>query len=237
MILSGSPVQRPNGINWDLAVNFTRNRSKVIALTEGLDIYSLTGRNGATIQARVGERMGDIYGAGFQRVEEEGSEYFGQIIHNVDGTPLTDSELVYQGNYNPDWMMGIQNNIRYKRISLGILFDARYGGTVVSMTKTIGSTSGQLEETLYGRDNGYDLSLEGNGIISPGVIRNSDGSYTPNTMKISSRDWHNRYYERSNVEAAKYDASFINSVKSRLVIQYPHHYCQEPLSVKLKYPW
>src|SRR5690606_11477336 len=60
-----------------------------------------------------------------------------------------------------------------------------------------------------GRDNGYDLSLEGNGIISPGVIRNSDGSFTPNTIKISSRDWHNRYYERSNVEAAKYDASFI----------------------------
>src|SRR5690606_33501652 len=88
-------------------------------------------------------------------------------------------------------------------------FDGRYGGTVVSMTKTIGSTSGQLEETLYGRQNGYDLSQEGNGIISPGVIRNSDGSFTPNTLKISARDWHNRYYERSNVEAAKYDASFI----------------------------
>lgn len=209
IILTGNPVQRPNGVSWDIAVNFTRNRSKVIELTEGLDIYSLTGRNGATIQARVGERMGNIYGAGFQRVEDENSEYFGQIIHNTSGTPLTGSELVLQGNYNPDWMLGIQNSIRFKGISLGVLFDGRYGGTVVSMTKTIGSTSGQLQETLYGRENGYDLSLEGNGIISPGVIRNNDGSFTPNTIKISSRDWHNRYYERSNVEAAKYHASFI----------------------------
>jgi outer membrane receptor protein involved in Fe transport len=209
VILSGSPFQNPTGLSWDIGLNFTRNRSKVIELTEGLDIYSLTGRNGATIQARVGERMGNIYGAGFQRVEDENSEYFGQIIHNTSGTPLTGSELVLQGNYNPDWMLGVQNTLRFKGVSLGILFDGRYGGTVVSMTKTIGSTSGQLEETLLGRDNGYDLSIEGNGILSPGVIRNEDGSFTPNTIKISSRNWHNRYYERSNVEAAKYDASFI----------------------------
>ena len=80
---------------------------------------------------------------------------------------------------------------------------------MVSRTKTIGSTSGQLEETLLGRENGYDLSVEGNGIVSPGVVQNSDGSYSPNTVKITSRNWHNRYYERNNVEAAKYDATFL----------------------------
>jgi len=209
VILSGTPLQRPNGLNWNVMVNFTRNRSKVLELTDGLEIYSLTGRNGATIQARVGERMGNIYGASFQRVEDESSPYHGQIIHNSTGYPLTGSDLKLQGNYNPDWMVGIQNSFSYKNLSLGFLFDGRYGGTVVSMTKTIGSTSGQLAETIYGRENGYDLSQEGNGIISPGVIRNADGSFTPNTIKLSSRDWHNRYYERSNVEAAKYDASFI----------------------------
>ncbi|MEQ9415388.1 MAG: SusC/RagA family TonB-linked outer membrane protein, partial [Cyclobacteriaceae bacterium] len=55
---------------------------------------------------------------------------------------------------------------------------------------------------------GYDLTDAANGIISEGVIDNGDGTYTPNTIKISSRDWHNRYYERNNVEAAKYDASY-----------------------------
>ncbi|SHM70316.1 TonB-linked outer membrane protein, SusC/RagA family [Cyclobacterium lianum] len=209
LVLTGSPIQNVTGLNWNVSANFTRNRSKVLELTDDLDTYSMVGRNGATIQARIGERMGNIYGRGFARVTDANSPYFGQIIHNTSGTPLTATELVLQGNYNPDWMLGIQNNFNYKRLTFGFLFDIRYGGIVVSRTKTIGSTSGQLEETLLGRENGYDLSQEGNGIISPGVIQTADGSYVPNEMKISSRDWHNRYYERSNVEAAKYDASFV----------------------------
>lgn len=209
LVLSGNPVQNVNGLNWNVMANFTRNRSKVLQLTDDLNSYSMVGRNGATIQARIGERMGNIYGRGFARVEDANSPYFGQIIHNTTGTPITSPELVLQGNYNPDWMLGIQNNFNYKRFTLGFLFDIRQGGIVVSRTKTIGSTSGQLEETLLGRENGYDLDVEGNGIISPGVIQNADGSFVPNTIKISSRDWHNRYYERSNVEAAKYDASFV----------------------------
>lgn len=209
IVMSANPIRSSSGFNWSLMANFTRNRGKVFELTDDLDTYSLTGRNGADIQARVGERMGNIYGRGFARVEDENSEYFGQIIHNSTGTPLLDPELKLQGNYNPDWMLGLQNNFSYKGINLGFLFDFRYGGIVVSRTKTIGSTSGQLAETLYGRETGYDLEDEGNGIISEGVVANADGSYSPNTFETTSRNWHNRYYERDNVEAAKYDATFL----------------------------
>lgn len=207
-VLNARVVQNSK-LTWDVTANFTRTRGYVLELTEGLDTYTLTGRNGANIQARIGERMGNIYGAGFARVEDPSSPYFGQIIHNTSGTPITDPTLKLQGNYNPDWMLGLANSLNYKGISLGFLFDYRHGGIVVSRTKTIGSTSGQLEETLFGRENGYDLNVEGNGIISEGVIRNADGSFTPNTIKITSRNWHNRYYERNNVEAAKYDATFL----------------------------
>ncbi|RZS97844.1 SusC/RagA family TonB-linked outer membrane protein [Cecembia calidifontis] len=204
-----NPIKRASGFRWDIMANFTRNRGKVLELTDGLDTYTLTSNNGAFIQARIGERMGNIYGVGFARVKDPNSPFFGEIIHNATGTPLRDPELVLQGNYNPDWMLGIQNNFAYKNFTFGFLFDIRYGGIVVSRTKTIGSTSGQLEETLLGRANGYDLTLEGNGIISPGVIDNGDGTYRPNDVKITSRNWHNRYYERNNVEAAKYDASYV----------------------------
>ncbi len=209
IVALANPIKRDNGFRWDVIANFSRNRGKVIELTEGLDTYTLTERNGAFVQARIGERMGNIYGVGFARVEDPSSPFFGEIIHNATGTPLRDPELKLQGNYNPDWMLGIQNNFTYKNFSFGFLFDIRYGGIVVSRTKTIGSTSGQLEETLLGRENGYDLSLEGNGIISPGVISNGDGTFRPNDVKITSRNWHNRFYERNNVEAAKYDASYI----------------------------
>jgi TonB-linked SusC/RagA family outer membrane protein len=208
-VVNATILNSERGLKWNMVANFTRTRGKVLELTEGLDAYTLTDRNGAIIQARVGERMGNIYGVGFERVEDESSQYFGQIVHNSTGTPLRDPEVKLQGNYNPDWMLGLQNNFSYKGLSLGFLFDFRYGGIVVSRTKTIGSTSGQLAETLYGRENGYDLEVEGNGIISPGVVQNADGSYSPNTYKTTSRNWHNRYYERNNVEAAKYDATFL----------------------------
>ncbi|WP_194976222.1 SusC/RagA family TonB-linked outer membrane protein [Aquiflexum lacus] len=209
IVAMANPIRKNNSFRWDVVANFTRNRGKVIELTEGLDTYTLTERNGAFVQARIGERMGNMYGVGFARVDDPNSPFFGEIIHNSTGTPLRDSELVLQGNYNPDWMLGIQNSFSYKNFSFGFLFDIRYGGIVVSRTKTIGSTSGQLEETLFGRENGYDLSVEGNGIVSPGVIANGDGTFRPNDIKITSRNWHNRYYERNNVEAAKYDASYI----------------------------
>ena len=209
IVLSGSPVKTASGFSWDFMANFTRTRGTVLELTDNLSTYSMTGRNGANIQARVGERMGNIYGAGFSRVEDPASEYFGEIIHTTTGTPITDPTLKLQGNYNPDWMLGLQNNLSYKGFNLGFLFDFRYGGIVVSRTKTIGSTSGQLEETIFGRENGYDLAVEGNGIISQGVIKNADGTFKPNDVEITSRNWHNRYYERNNVEAALYDATFL----------------------------
>ncbi len=209
IVLSGNPVRSESGFRWDFMANFTRTRGTVLELTDNLTTYSMTGRNGANIQARVGERMGNIYGAGFSRVDDPASEYYGEIIHTTTGTPITDPTLKLQGNYNPDWMLGLQNNLSYKGFNLGFLFDFRYGGIVVSRTKTIGSTSGQLEETLYGRENGYDLAVEGNGIISEGVIKNADGSFKPNDVEITSRNWHNRYYERNNVEAALYDATYL----------------------------
>src|SRR5690606_16565861 len=36
----------------------------------------------------------------------------------------------------------------------------------------------------------------------------SPGQYEPNTTNVDARTFNNRYYERDNVEAAKYDASY-----------------------------
>ena len=216
VMLHARPLQLESGLNWDINFNFSRNRSRVLELAEGINAYTLIERNGAYVQARVGEQMGDIYGIGFLRVDDPSSQYHGQIIHSAEGTPLRDTELVNQGNYNPDWMLGIQNSFTYRGINLNFLFDIRQGGILVSRTKTIGSTSGQLLETLYGRPNGYDMSDPANGILSEGVIANGDGTYRPNDVKITSRNWHNRYYERDNVEAAKYDASYVKLREVRL---------------------
>jgi hypothetical protein len=107
--------------------------------------------------------------------------------------------LVYQGDYAPDYTLGWMNTFRYKAFDFSFLLDTRQGGIVVSRTKTIGSTSGQLKETLVGRENG---------IVGAGVVETSSGVYVTNTTNVDARTYNNQYYKRDNVDAAKYDASY-----------------------------
>ena len=122
---------------------------------------------------------------------------------------------MYQGDYASDFTLGIQNTFKYKNVDFGFLIDTRQGGIVVSRTKTIGSTSGQLQETLEGRETG---------IVAEGVVNTgTDDSpiYTPNTVNVDVRTYNNRYYERDNVEAAKYDASYTKLREVSLGYSFP----------------
>ncbi len=195
-ILNIVPIRNDN-FTWNSTFNFSRNRSEVTDL--GGVNYTLTERNNVYIQAREGGSISAIYGRGFQRVEDPNSEFFGQLIIDNNGIPLRTDDLVYQGDYAPDYSLGILNSFRYKAFDLGFLFDIRQGGIVSSFTKIIGSTSGQLKETLEGRETG---------IVAEGVQETSPGVFTPNTTNVDARTYNNRYYERDNIEAAKYDASY-----------------------------
>ena len=198
-IASFVPVQTDN-FRWTSTFNFARNRSEVKDL--GGVNFTLTSANGAFIQAREGGSISAIYGRGFQRVEDPNSEFFGQKIVNNQGIPIRTDDLVYQGDYAPDFTLGLQNTFRYKNLDFGFLFDTRQGGIVVSRTKTRGSTSGQLMETLEGRETG----IVAEGVVNTGTAENP--VYVPNTTNVDARTYNNRFYERDNVEAAKYDASF-----------------------------
>ncbi|RIV73235.1 SusC/RagA family TonB-linked outer membrane protein [Flagellimonas aequoris] len=195
-IASFIPIKSDN-FTWRSTFNFSTNKSEVTDL--GGVNYTLTERNGAYIQAREGGSISAIYGRGFQRVEDKNSPYYGQKIFNDQGIPMRTDDLVYQGDYAPDYTLGMMNSFKYKAFDLSFLLDTRQGGIVVSRTKTIGSTSGQLKETLEGRETG---------IVGEGVVETSPGVYTPNAVNVDARTWNNRYYERDNVEAAKYDASY-----------------------------
>ncbi|WP_276369750.1 SusC/RagA family TonB-linked outer membrane protein [Chryseolinea sp. H1M3-3] len=222
------PVQSESGFQWSVNFNFSRNRSRVLELYKdpesGQEIknYVLADRY-VTVEARVGERMGDMYGIGYQRVSNDPSspyydptgEHVGEVVYNSQGKPLPTPSKMKLGNYNPDWMAGIYNTVSFKGLSLGFLFDIRYGGKVYSHTQTVGREGGIIEETLEGRANGYDLTLEGNGVIGDGVVpvRNGEGTitgYTANATKLSAREWHSTItLGRSLIEGMMYDASFV----------------------------
>lgn len=211
-IASFVPVLTDN-FKWTSTFNFSANQSEVKDL--GGVNFTLTSANGAFIQAREGGSISAIYGRGFQRVEDPNSEFFGQKIVNNQGIPVRTDDLVYQGDYAPDFTLGFQNTFRYKNVDFGFLLDTRQGGIVVSRTKTIGSTSGQLMETLEGRETG----IVAEGVVNTGTSENP--VYVPNTTNVDARTYNNRYYERDNVEAAKYDASYTKLREVTLGYSFP----------------
>jgi TonB-linked SusC/RagA family outer membrane protein len=221
-VLHLTPFKNPTGFTWDIDVNWSANRSTVKELYKdpesGQEInnYVMANRY-ITVEARVGERMGDMYGIGFERVSSDpndkyydaSGQYVGQIVYSSNGKPIATTERIKLGNYNPDWMAGVRNTFSYKGIGLSVLFDTRQGGEIYSHTQTVGREGGIIVETLEGRQDGYDLTKEGNGVIGEGVVQGADGSFAPNTTKLSAREWHTSYtLGRRLVEGVIYDASF-----------------------------
>lgn len=192
LVLNANPV-RAGKFSWDFIVNFARNRSKVVELYEGVTNYIIASPGLGTVEARVGERMGDIYGQKLLRSPD------GQIVHK-DGIPQISPTIQKLGNYNPDWMGGIYNNIRYGGLYMGFMFDTKQGGEIVSYTYAAGSEAGILPHTLPGRETG---------IVGEGVVANGDGTFSPNTINIPAPNYYRSRYHRNVTESHTFDASFV----------------------------
>ena len=221
-------VSKMNSLGWKVDLNFSSNRSKVIELSDGLTNLVMASRS-VSIEARVGERMGDMYGIGFARVQntnpagahyEASGKNVGQIVFS-NGRPVRTTDRIKMGNYNPDWLAGINNTFTYNNFKLSFLFDIRTGGEIYSHTQTVGREGGIMIETLEGRADGYDLTKPGNGVIGKGVML-VNGQYVPNDVKRTAREWHTAYTAGRNIaEGVMFDASFAKLREFQIGYNFP----------------
>lgn len=221
-------VGKKNGLRWTVDLNFSTNRSKVVELSDGLSNLVMASRS-VSIEARVGERMGDMYGIGFARVQNTNpngayydgtGKFVGQMVFS-NGRPVRTTERIKLGNYNPDWLAGINNTFTYKNFKLGFLFDIRIGGEVYSHTQTVGREGGIIIETLEGRADGYDLTKPGNGVIGNGVMV-VNGQFVANDVKRTAREWHTAFTGgRAIAEGVMYDASFVKLRELQIGFNFP----------------
>lgn len=146
MVLSGLPLKLKD-FEWEVALNYARNKNKVVELAGNLDSTLLSSNRVADLFAKKGDALGNLYVRGYQR------NAAGRIVVGTNGLPLIRAgRPVNVGNYNPDWTGGITNTFRYKAFNLSFLIDARVGGKVVSHTQAVLAGSGKTIETLNGRD-------------------------------------------------------------------------------------
>jgi TonB-linked SusC/RagA family outer membrane protein len=205
--LKGTPVLTPN-FQWNTTLNWSRNRSYVRELTNGLTSQVIFNHGGnVTIEARVGGRMGDLYGKGFQRSPD------GQVIYSSTGLPATlDPNTKVWGNAFADWKAGLLNEFTIKKVRFSFLLDYQHGGSMFSQTNHKSNTLGKTKVTLPGRDNG---------IVGNGVVRGADGVYRPNTVSVSASSYYDNYYDIGNAETNVFDASYLKLREVRLEFNLP----------------
>ncbi len=189
---------KSNKLDWTSSFNFATSRSEVVELADGIETLVIAqGPSGGTVEARPGGRMGDIYGRGFER------DPSGNIIYdNIGGfqRPRLGNEIIKLGNYNPDWSLGFNNRLAYKNFSLNVFFDYRSGGDFYSLTGSQLYRSGTVTESLDNRESDF---------VPEGVVDTGNGVFSPNNESTTGYDWYRAFYDRNNIEANTYDATFL----------------------------
>ncbi len=135
--------------NWDVNFVFSRNRTKVEELAEGFDYIVLwTDAKGGAV-TRVGDEIGQIVDDVIVRVEDPNSDYYGWPIIDEEGWDDADNwenhmekgdNTAVIGNFNPNFLMGMQTSVSYKRWTLSASFDWRNGGNFISQTYRYGES-------------------------------------------------------------------------------------------------
>jgi TonB-linked SusC/RagA family outer membrane protein len=152
----GGTVIKNSNWNWDVTANFTKNKTWVIEIAEGIDVIKFweDARGGAW--SYVGDEIGAIYDAEMITVTDVNSPYYGYPIistseYEWEAIDMRDTKNKI-GSYNPNFIMGLQSSLSWKSFSLNMTFDWRNGGQFISQTQRYSAEDGNsklwLESTI-----------------------------------------------------------------------------------------
>lgn len=193
---------------WDISVNWSNNKSKVVALPSGLENLQLASfQGGVTSNATPGQAYGALKGTDY--VYTNGQRTVSQTTGRYLISTTADKII---GNINPDWIGGVRNKFSYKNVSFSFLIDTQKGGDIFSLDMYYGLATGLYKETAVG-------DIRENGILNVGVA--PDG--TPNTVKSQNPgSFSNNYgYLAAPNKAFIYDASYVKLREVSISYNFP----------------
>lgn len=176
MSLGGSIIKTGNW-DWDVTLNFTKNKSLVKELPEGSKEILVNGFTNLGNFAIEGEPLNVIKGTYVEKSPD------GELIINEQGDYKRADEIGIIANPNPDWLGSVITNVSWKGITFGMQWDYVQGGQTYSFTAA----------AMVGRGVGKDLEAFDPTLplILPGVLEETDGSgtvtgYRPNDIPLTT---------------------------------------------------
>lgn len=178
------PIDLKDSFKWDIFATFTKNKSNVVSLIDGIEQITLSTGSSSEPQPTLkpGYPYGFLRGSVIER-DDEGNA----LINPSNGAYFEANELGDLGDPYPDYKMAMSHTFSYKGISLGVMMDARIGGVLIS-----GSAS-----DLLGRGVTKDTEDRLGGRILPGVyadpdtrkpILDANGDKIQNTIQLTMND-------------------------------------------------
>ncbi len=202
LLLTGTPIQKKS-LSWDVALNFSMNDSKVIALADGIESIQIgePRTRVAFINQIVGERFGSITGFTQKMID-------GQPVFDPNsGQPIRSDETSVIGNGVHKYAGGLTNTLSYKGIFVDFLLDFKFGGEIYSGTNV----------RLTGRGGKHKQTVEahsGLGYVSEGreklTVTGVDKEGTPFSKELDKTEIPAFWDAYSDLgDRFVYDASFI----------------------------
>ncbi|MBV4054890.1 SusC/RagA family TonB-linked outer membrane protein, partial [Bacteroides eggerthii] len=187
---------RTKDFEWNVNVNWTLNRSKVVRLGNGLEEFNIFGfTNGISLLAMPGEPLGVFAGYGTQK-DDKGNI----VVDSKTGLPKQSSTREIFGSSEYKYMMGVGSELSYKNFTLGFNFDIRVGGLMYSRTKGTTYFVGNSPQTLFNDRQPF--------IVPGSVIEVKDAanniSYVENTTPIN-HSYYDSYWNNNGGEFDKGD--------------------------------
>lgn len=203
-IIAGITPISTADFSWNSTFNFSRNRATVEDLPQEAGRLTLafsriydSQNQTVFLQVEEGGRVGDLYGTGYLKNGE------GDFVLTDEGRFIPDNTLQKLGNNSPDFMLGLNNQFRYKNWDLGFLLDWRQGGIIVSRTRALGNVGGQLAETANRPEEG----IVPDGVINVGTSENP--TYEQNTLAVTAESFYRQFFDRNHEVNNTYNASFL----------------------------
>lgn len=166
LTLSGVVLKDPNGLNWNIAANWSTYRETLQEIYENEEVLHLNGHN-----YQKGDRLDAYYGRTLVKDQQ------GNIVHNgglIYQAPTGETQNGFLGNLNPDFSFGITNTFTYKDFALNFQIDGRIGGKIYDFIYAQAMNGGTAKETAQGafgeaRRKEWE-SLRDNGKVTPSYI-------------------------------------------------------------------
>ncbi len=186
-IMANYDVIRNHKVNWNVGLNLAKNKNKLLAMSEGINVFEIGeifGGNAPVIQVEVGDSYGNIYGWDYAR-NDKGEKIIEVIYDKSDPTKVvgtkykTTSERVKLGNITPDIIGGLNTSLNWKNFTFSCLADFSFGSDLWSGTYATSLSSGLSPSTLLERNGGGlpytypDGTTANHGVLMDGVLEDN----------------------------------------------------------------